>query len=141
MSIESKNLINGTHGALWLEDDEVGEVKSFQAKLEFSKEEVNIVGKMATDTKLMGYSGKGSVTLFKVNSRLPKLLQDNLRDGKDVRFTIISKLADPDALGVERVEIKNVSFDDLTLANWETATVGEVEAPFTFTDYNFLDEI
>lgn len=34
-----------------------------------------------------------------------------------------------------------VSFDDLTLADWESGKLGEVECPFTYTDYNFLDLI
>jgi len=34
-----------------------------------------------------------------------------------------------------------VSFDDLTIADWEAATKGTVEAPFTFTDYKYLDMI
>lgn len=37
--------------------------------------------------------------------------------------------------------LSNVSFDDLTLADWEAKSVGKVECPFTFTDYEFLDEI
>ncbi|MBU5231251.1 phage tail tube protein, partial [Intestinimonas butyriciproducens] len=40
-----------------------------------------------------------------------------------------------------RVVLSNVSFDDLTLADWEAKSVGKVECPFTFTDYEFLDEI
>lgn len=35
----------------------------------------------------------------------------------------------------------NVSFDDLTLADWQAATVGTVTAPFTWSRYEFLDMI
>ena len=41
----------------------------------------------------------------------------------------------------ERVAVYNVSFDDLTLADWQAATVGRVTAPFTFSRYEFLDQI
>ena len=64
-----------------------------------------------------------------------------IRNGKDLRFTIISKLDDPDAYGAERIAAKNVSMDDLTLADWEAGVNGTIEAPFTFTDYNFLDTV
>ncbi len=37
---------------------------------------------------------------------------------------------DPDTRGAERVVLKNVSFDDVTLADWETKNVGKVEMPF-----------
>ena len=35
----------------------------------------------------------------------------------------------------------NVSFDDLTLADWQAATVGTVTTPFTFSRYELLDMI
>ena len=75
--------------------------KAFQAKLEFQKEEIKIAGQMATDTKLMGYSGKGSLQLHKVNSRMVKTLLNEIKAGKDPRFTLIGKLADPNSDGAE----------------------------------------
>ena len=35
----------------------------------------------------------------------------------------------------------NVSFDDMTLADWKAATVGSITAPFTFSRYELLDLI
>ena len=141
MSLKAKNVISGTYGSVWLDGEEDAEVKSFQAKLEFQKEEVKIAGKMATGTKYMGYSGKGSLALHKVNSRMIKAIGQQIKEGKEPRFTIIGKLADPDADGVERIAINNVSFDDLTLFDFEVGALGQTECPFTFTDYDFLDLI
>ena len=139
--LDATKVISGTHGQVFLGDDEVAEMKAFQAKLEFQKEEVKIAGRMATDTKLMGYSGKGSLQLHKVNSRMVKLLLDEIKQGKDPRFTLIGKLADPNSDGAERIAIKNVSFDDLTLFDFEVGAVGQVECPFTFTDMEAIDLI
>ena len=139
--LDATKIINGTHGQVFLGDDEVAEMKAFQAKLEFQKEEIKIAGQMATDTKLMGYSGKGSLQLHKVNSRMVKLLLDEIKQGKDPRFTLIGKLADPNSNGAERIAIKNVSFDDLTLFDFEVGAVGQVECPFTFTDMEAIDLI
>ena len=141
MAIDERKIINGTHGTVFLDGEEVAEVKSFQAKLEFQKEEVKIAGKMATGTKYMGYSGKGSLALHKVNSRMIKAIGQQIKEGKEPRFTIIGKLADPDSDGVERIAINNVSFDDLTLFDFEVGALGQDECPFTFTDYDFLDLI
>ena len=110
MALDTRKVINGTHGSLWINDQEVSEVKSFQVKAEFQKEEVKIAGQMATDTKYMGYSIKGSLALHKVNSRMIKFISDSIKAGKEPRFTLIGKLADPDADGVERIAVKNVSF-------------------------------
>ena len=141
MAFNAKNAINGTWGSLWINDREIGEVKSFQVKAEFQKEEVKIAGQMATDTKYMGYSVKGSLSLHKVNSRMIRFISDSIKAGKEPRFTLIGKLADPDADGVERIALNNVSFDDLTLFDFEVGALGQTECPFTFTDYDFLDLI
>ena len=139
MALDTRKVINGTHGSLWINDQEVSEVKSFQVKAEFQKEEVKIAGQMATDTKYMGYSIKGSLSLHKVNSRMIKFISDSIKAGKEPRFTLIGKLADPDANGVERIAVKNVSFDDLTLMDWEVGAIGQSEHPFTATAWEVLD--
>ena len=68
-------------------------------------------------------------------------IADMVRNKQDVRFTVVSKLADPDAYGAERISISGVQFDDLTLFDWEAQTPGEVETPFIFTGYEYLDQI
>lgn len=141
MAIDERKIMNGTHGTVFLDAEEVAELKAFQAKLEFQKEEVKVAGKMAAGTKYMGYSGKGSLQLHKVNSRMIKAIGQQIKEGKEPRFTIIGKLADPDADGVERIAINNVSFDDLTLFDFEVGALGQVECPYTFTDWDVLDSI
>ena len=140
-AIDERRIINGTHGTVFLEGEEVAELKAFQAKLEFQKEEVKIAGKMATGTKYMGYSGKGSLSLHKVNSRMIKKIANMIKQGKEPRFTVIGKLADPDAMGSERIALYSVSFDDLTLMDWEVGALGASEHPFTFVKYDILDAI
>ena len=141
MAVGSKRVINGTHGTVYLDGDEIFEAISFQAKIEFQKEEVKVVGQMYTDSKIVGYSGKGSIALNKVNSRMLIKLSDEIKKGKDPRFVIIGKLADPDAWGSERIALYECSFDDLTLFDFEAGTNGKTECPFTFTKWDVLDKI
>lgn len=83
-------------------------------------------------------------THFEQNEDLIRIFGD-WKTSKDnvwnVRFTLISKLADPDAYGAERVSITGVQMDDLTLFDWEAQKPLETEAPFTFTCYEYLDQI
>lgn len=140
--VNAKRIINGTWGEVWIdESDYVGECYGLQAKISLNKEDVNICGSMATDKKVTSMSCTGSMKLHKVNSRMALAIGDKIKKGIDPRFTVMSKLSDPDALGCERIVLRNVSFDDLTLADWEVATNGKVEAPFTFTDYEFQESI
>ena len=141
MAVETKRICNGTFGELWLDGEFVGECYKAQAKIEFQKEEIKQCGNFFVDNKVIGYKGTGSLTMYKVNSRMAIKVADMVRSKKDVRFTIISKLADPDAYGAERVSLAGVQFDDLTLFDWEAQKPLETEAPFTFTGYAYLDQI
>ena len=140
-SIDSaKRVINGTFGQVWLDGDKVAECTALQAKIAKNKTDINLCGQFMIDTKATGGKGTGSLTLYKVDSGMAQRLS-GVQDGIDRRFSIVSDLKDPDSYGSERVALYNVSFDDLTLADWKAATAGEVTAPFTFTKYEFLDEI
>lgn len=137
----AKRVVSGTWGEVWLDGDKVSECYGLQAKASFNKEDIALCGQMASDKKVTSIDCTGSLRLHKVTSRMAQAIGEDIRNGRDVRFTIVSKLKDPDAYGAERVVLRNVSFDDLTLADWEAKSVGKVECPFTFTDYEFLDVI
>ena len=54
-------------------------------------------------------------------------------------MSLVSKLDDPDAVGSERVMLKNVIIDSVDLINWELGKLGEEDYKFTFDDYELLD--
>lgn len=136
----AKRVINGTWGEVWVDGEKIAECTACQLKVSNKKQTVNLCGQYMEDSKGTSGAGTGSLTLYHVDSGFA-LKQDGIQDGVDRRFTVISKLADPDNYGAERVAAYNVSFDDLTLADWKAATVGTVTKPFTFTRYKLLDPI
>jgi len=140
-SYAPEKVINGTYGELWIDDDYMAETTGLEAKVTLEKTEVNQAGTLAKGQKVTGIEGKGTIKLNKVTSYFAKKLSDSIKKGKTPVCTIISKLADPDALGVERVKITGVTFDELTLADWEVKKLAEESVPFTFTGWDFLDVI
>ena len=136
----ASRVISGTWGSVWLDGDAVVESTALQAKFNKNKEKVYLCGQFVTDNKAMSADGTGSITIKKVDSgQLQREI--DLQKGTDRRYTIISKLADPDAYGFERIALYNVSFDDLTLMDWKANTIGEITLPFTFTRAELLDAI
>ena len=136
----ASRVVSGTWGSVWLDDEALVETTALQAKFNKNKEKVYLCGQFVTDSKAMSADGTGSITIKKVDSGQLRREID-LQKGIDRRYTIISKLADPDAYGAERIALYNVSFDDLTLADWKSNAVGEITLPFTFTRYELLDAI
>ena len=138
----AKRVISGTWGEVWLNGEYVAECYGLQAKISYTKEDVPMCRQMLVDSKTTSAKGTGSLSLHKVNSRMVTAIGEHIVNGRDIRFTIVSKLADPDAYGVERVSLSNVSFDDLTVADWEAAKKGMVQCPFTFASTPlWLDKI
>jgi len=141
MGYAPEKTINGTFGELWVNDDYMAEVTGLEAKVTLEKTEVNQTGSLAKGYKITGIDCKGTIKLNKVTSYFINLLSENTKAGKTTSCTIISKLADPDASGVERVKLTGCTFDELSLANWEAKKLGEESIPFSFTGWEILDKI
>lgn len=138
---DERNAINGTFGEMYLEGELVTETTALQAKAQMDFMNVPMCGNLMKHQKPSGITCTGSMTMTKINSRMVILISEAIKAGRTPSFTIISKLADPDALGAERVVLKNVQFSELTLADWAANKLVETNQNFTFTDWDFLDLI
>ena len=136
-----EKVINGTFGELWIDDYYLAEVIGLEAKVYLEKTEVNQVRSLVKGYKVTGIDCKGTLKLNKVTSYFINLLSKNTKKGKQTVCTIITKLKDPDSNGTERVKLTGVTFDELTLANWEAKKLGEESIPFTFTGWEVMDSI
>ena len=130
---------SGTWGQLWLDGEQVSECFGCQIKVNKTKEDVSRCRTLIAGKKMTGVAITGTVRIYNATSRLIKLEAEALKQGKDLRHTIISNLDDPDNTSNQRIAVKGVSFDDLTLADWQAAQLGQIEAPFTAEDYEILD--
>lgn len=138
--IAANRVMSGTWGEVWVDNELWAELSGFQAKFTYNKSPVNICGAMAEDAKVTSVKGTGSITVAKVYTR--NISQaDSLLEGRDVRATIVAKLADPDAYGAERVALYNVSFDDETIMDFQHGQMGKTTHPFTFTRREWLDVV
>lgn len=139
-NFSAKRIPNGTYGSYWLDGERVAECYGCQAKVQVNSETINLCGEFMEHQKATSGKGSGSLMLHKVDSGLIQKLQ-GMQNGVIPEGTIVSKLADPDSAGAERIAYYGVQFSDLTLADWQAATVGKITAPFTFTRFELLDAI
>lgn len=139
--IPSNKQINGTFGAVWVNNEKWLDVDAFEAKVAINYEDINMAEDLATHKKMTGWSGEGSMTVKKVYSRGANLLANAVKNGVVPNISIVGKLADPDAYGSERVAINQVTFNEFMLMKFEQKTVGTEEMPFNFADYDLIDSI
>lgn len=137
----AKRVVNGSKGKMYLDGEYVAMVTSLSAKVAWNKETVYVDGTIMEDQKTISGKGTGSVEMEKVSSFMQQKIGEAVRSGRDVRFTILSDLNDEDAYGAERVEIRNVSFDEVDLVNWSKGKKVTGTYPFTFSDWTIIDAI
>lgn len=137
----SNQVINGTYGELWLNDEYIGEVMSCKGEVSISYSDISMVRSLTAGKKMTKVEGKGSVKLHHVRSNISKSISDEIKKGQTPDFKIISKLADPDGLGVERVVFYHCKFDKAILMDWEVQKNTEESYSFTFENWEFLDDI
>jgi len=140
--MEPERIINGSFGELWEDGVHQQNVESVTAEVNIEKKDVRISGSRWVHKKVVGLSGTGTISGFKVTSAMiQKHAWAQGSRGVPTKTELISKLDDPEAFGHERVRLKNVSFDKVVLANWKLGELVTEEIPFTFTEYEPLDRI
>ena len=139
--MDGEKTINGTFGTLWMDGEKLGNCKSFEAKLKTEYEDIQFSNELGTDSKYMGYSIEGTITLLKMDSVLIKKIHEGFNTGKIPEIVIVSGLDDPSVGSPEKVQINGVKFTELTLQKWETKTIVEEEAPFRAKSYKYLELI
>lgn len=136
-----QQVINGSQGELWIDDDYMSETLALEAKMKLETAEVQKNRTLKKGYKVTAITGEGTIKLNKVTSYFIQKILDNIKAGKATRATIISNLDDPEALGAERIRLNDCVFTELTLANWENGKILEEEIPFNFSDADLLDAI
>ena len=139
--MDAKEVINGTFGSLWVDNELWSEVDKFEANVAVSYEDVNVAGSLATHRKQTGYAGTGTMTTKKTSSRVGKKVAEAIKAGRTPRMKLVGKLADPDVVGVERVALYDVTIDGFELMKFEQKTLLSQDIAFAFSNYEYIDTI
>ena len=134
-------VLNGTWGNVWIDSDHMAQATALQAKFKLTKTDVTQTGTLAKGQKITGIEGTGTLKLNKTSSYFISRLLSDIKQGKSPVITIITDIDDPTVNGNERVKLTGVTFDELTLADWEAGKLGEESYPFTFEDAELIDAI
>ncbi|MGN7455496.1 phage tail tube protein [Paenibacillus pasadenensis] len=140
--LDPTRVINGAYGYVYHDSKWLTNIKSAEANVEISKEEVKRAGTRWTAHKVTGLSGTGTISGYKVTSEFVELIGSIADDKKGSFITeLILKLEDPESYGAYRVRLKGVTFDKIPLLHYEVGSLVEEELPFSFTGYELLDKL
>lgn len=129
----------GTWGEVWIDGELMSEVTAFRAEVNPNFEDVKMCRNLMTGKKLTGLECEGEITMHHVDSTITVKVAAKIKQGIMLDITIISKLDDPNAAGAERISVKHVKFEKITLADWERGSLGERSYGFSFSDWELLD--
>ncbi|WP_139491303.1 phage tail tube protein [Brevibacillus dissolubilis] len=135
--LEAGQIINGTWGKMFLDDQEIMEVKAVNCEVEAEFAQVNMLHTLDEHEKLIGLKGSGSFTVYKVNTGIAKDVIEQWKRGKNPYFKIVFQLADPESEGFETAVIGKAWLSKLTLTQFEPKKLLEREFPFRFTVTSF----
>lgn len=138
-AMEHGKIMRGAFGHLIIDGEEIASCKALKANIEIDTEAIYLPDQILTDNVITGANGKGSITLFKIDSYFHKLIGDRIKTGEQMVFTIVSRLSDPAAWGSETVSLEGVVFTNLNLADWERGKNTELEVNFVFSGYEQID--
>lgn len=113
---------------------------NMEAKVDFNKADVPILGKTAVGKKPNGWKGSGSAT-FHFNNSIIRRMMNNYKNGGMIYFDMEIVNSDPSAksLGSQIVRLKNCSLDSAILAKFDASSedVLEEDMEFTFDDFEY----
>jgi hypothetical protein len=138
---QAKQVFNGTFGTVWVNNELWSETDTFEATVTVDYDDVTFANTPSNQRKMLGWTGTGSMTIKKIHSRVQKIMADEIRAGRSPRLKIVGKIADPDALGNQRIALYDVTLDNFALLKFEQKTLTSEEISFAFSDYELVDTI
>ena len=134
-------LLKGSNGNVWINGELLTTVKSIEAKVKGEFSDHNFCGDAATHSSYDGWSGEGSITFGKINSKLWYQVATAYKDGIMPDLKIITCLTDKSTGKSERVAITGITITEFVLAGFKAKEVVEEEYPYKFSNYDILDKI
>ncbi len=139
MALPKKSIFTGTNGNVWLNGKLLANIQKIEAKITYDLEDVTVIGDFATHHVYTGWSGEGTLTMYKIDSSVLKIVADMAKTGVEPEITIVSKLENKNTKKVERMALKGIVLSEIDLVNFESKGLLTEETPFTFDDYDILE--
>lgn len=121
--------------------EEMFYAKTIEATAEKNKAEFKALGRRGVQSKAIGWTGTGSMTIYYATPLFRQMMLDYIKTGKDTYFDMTIVNEDPNSdLGKQTIVLKNVNLDSVIMAKIDVdAEFLDEEISFTFDDVDMLD--
>jgi len=123
--------------------EELFYAKSIEATIEKNKVDVPILGRTNTPQRSAGWTGSGTMTVYYVTSVFRKLMRTYIKTGQDFWFDLTITNEQPgSSTGKQTAVLMGCNLDSVIAARFDATSddMLDEEMPFTFNDYDLLDE-
>lgn len=147
LTMKAVDTVNGQLGTCYATIDgnleEMIYVKSIEAKADKTKKEIKVLGYTGSKNKSAGWKGTGNCTMYYVSPLYRRLMLEYMHTGKDFYMDMYIENEDPgSATGKQKIWLKNVNFDGITLSKLDVDnTELDEEVSFTFDDAEMITEL
>lgn len=145
--MRTEDAISGKEGMLYLTINgkslEYAEIVKFEAKVTYKKSQVPRVGARMDGSKIVGAEGTGEMSVYYHRPEMRAMALKYLKTGKSPMFDAMVVNDDvTSAAGKQTTLIKNIVPDEaiLALLDAESDDPLKEEIPFTFDDFDFLNQ-
>ena len=139
MSYNTKNVMNGAYGKVWVDGILAFDVKEASVTVAVNREDVRMSGTVEVDTKISSTKGSGSFTVNKVFTRFSERLVAGLAIGQERVVQLRLSVKDPDNKGREEWQIIDAKLDgDFDVMNFSIDSLMEQSFNFVFKPSNLI---
>ncbi|MFD2671813.1 phage tail tube protein [Marinicrinis sediminis] len=133
---KNNGVVSGNDCFVYLNNELLEDIKSFEWKVSLDFADVTYLGDPATYKKYQGFSGEGTLSFNKVKSRGISLLKDALKTGIMPDVKIVTKMGNASTGRAERCVISGVTFSEFG-GGFESKSTAEESLPFSFSKIEF----
>lgn len=139
--VNVNKILRGNSGNVWFNGQLLATVKKIEAKVKGNFEEDSFCGDNADYSIYSGWSGEGTLTMQKIDSKLWETMAKAYKSGVMPDIKIITALTDNSTGQSERASIEQITITEFNLVNFEAKKIVEESFPFKFSNYEVLEAI
>ena len=138
-NVNAKTIFSGTDACLFLDDEYMGEATGFECKCKKDFEDVQLCENPTKQKRFISAEITGTIKFHKVNSKIIKAETQALNEGKQITYTVNSKMYNKNTGKTERITVYDVEIEEFDVGSWEAGKLTDREYPFHASGYSPIE--